>query len=254
MEYIKRNSVFSFLYTSSKNKDMNEIYESIKNNKIDCDNEFLEKCQTIKDIILNKINNGMTYESYVTYKDAIKKLDPNVYYIYIDNLINILSLDESYLNHIVNYELENNNYNCLKCNRNNENINISHISSIDILNEIHSYMKSFVSNYVKELTKDYPKEYIVDFYNKVLEFKDYYITAINKDFINEFSYLENTIYESLYFNFLNDLPNVFKSYLKSIYRNSVKDRLERDTYKFYNPPRHHSQGYGYFKKYKDYKR
>ena len=40
----------------------------------------------------------------------------------------------------------------------------------------------------------------------------------------------------------------------SIMCREFKDRIEKDTYKFYNPPRQRSQGYGYYKKFKDYRR
>ena len=115
-------------------------------------------------------------------------------------------------------------------------------------------MKVFVADYVKELTKNYPKEYIAVLYSQVIEYKEYYEELLIKSFTKEFDYLENTIYRSLYLNFLNNLSSFFRSYLKSVYRNSVKDRIEKDTYKFYNPPRQRSQGYGYYKKFKDYRR
>lgn len=254
MEKSKQKSILSYLYATSKGKDMKEIYEIIKNNKIECNDDFIERCQIIKDLFLKKIENGMDYDTYLKYKEAIKGLDTNTYYIYINNLIYILGMDKSYLNYIVKQEYLNGNYNCLKPGKNNENVNISHVSSIDILKELYGKMKLFVANYVKELTKDYPKEYIAEFYNQVIEHKEYYEVILTKAFTNEFNYLENTIYKSLYLNFFNNLSSFFRSYLKSVYNNSVKDRIEKDMYKFYNHPRQRSQGYGYYKKFKDYRR
>ena len=56
MGFIRKKSMFSYLYATSKEEDMIEVYESIMNNKIDCNDEFKERCQIVKDLFLNKIN------------------------------------------------------------------------------------------------------------------------------------------------------------------------------------------------------
>ena len=43
MELVKHKSMFSCLYATSKNKDINEIYQTIKNNNINCNSEVLDK-------------------------------------------------------------------------------------------------------------------------------------------------------------------------------------------------------------------
>ena len=53
MEKSKQKSILSYLYVTSKGKDMREIYEIIKNNKIECNDDFIERCQIIKDLFLN---------------------------------------------------------------------------------------------------------------------------------------------------------------------------------------------------------
>jgi len=250
MKNIKQKSIFSYLYATSKDKDMNEILEIIKNNKIECDNEYFDKCKIIKDLFLERIENDMDYDAYLKYKEAIKRLDTNTYYIYIDSLIKILETDDFKLLSIINYERINGSFNCLK---DNNLVNIDSSLSIDMLNEIYGNMKLFVSDYVCSLIKDKTINEIDEMYNDIKDDISIYYILFENYFMDKYSYLEFSIYKELYINFLSNLKDILRNYFKDKYTVIAKNRIEKDKVKYYNLPNRSCNSYGYYKKFSSYR-
>jgi len=218
MGLIKRKSMFSYLFATSKEEDMSEVYESIMNNKIDCNDEFLERCQIVKDLFLNKINNGMTYESYLRYKESFKRLDVNTCKMYINNLIDICKLSEKDMLEIVFKELFNKQYACLTTSKRNSEIIIDSSLVLDILNEINRIINQFLGKYIANIIKDKTKEERIKIYNNIDQELGIYKIIIKELYIDKFSYLDNGAFKDIYNKYLNEIDDLFiQRFKKEIY-------------------------------------
>lgn len=215
--YCKEKIHINFLY--SNQQEIKKIKEQIIANPIDCEQEYLEKCIKVRDLFLKRIDD-MTESIYYSYRDCFKYINSGTH-IYIDNLITLLEQDDITLKELVNNEKNNYNYYYIIKYKENNNLNDDDVLPVEIsialLDDIYNRMLNIIRDYAYKLVVnnyfEHNKKQITDIIDD--EFT-YHITIsiLKEKLINEFSYLEKTLYNDIYQKILNNLNKEFNNSLK----------------------------------------
>lgn len=225
----KQKSIFNFIYTNKIN-DMKDIYQKIKENKIECDDKYLDKCKIIKNSFLNKMNSGMEYDEYFSYKEGFKSLDIYNYDDYIDNLVTIFNKSDIEILLEVYKGLLSKKYFCLThFNKNNEIILYPSLI-IKMLNENHRNIKQFFGKNCAKLINNTSKEEKLAIYNDISNGNSIYSMILKEVFIDKFSGLEDTIFKEVYLKYLNDFDEYLLKFMRTAVNSHQDPRIDYEKF------------------------
>lgn len=224
-----RNSIYDFIKVSNTT-DMEIIYNKILNNEIECDKIYLNKCLIIKELFLNKINLGMDFPTYKKYKKSFKYLSFNDY-IYIDNLITILKLPDNELLKKISEMIENDKYNNIILKEKDETTNYQ-IIAINTLCKLNHDIYNFIIKYIHKIIENKTNKEIIDMYNDTINGNSFYNTVLKEIYIDNYKYLENTLFKELYLTILNDFDKVFIRYFRNIINYLEPKKITYDMYPY----------------------
>ena len=232
----KKKIHLNFLY--SCNGQISKIYKDIETNPINCNQEYLKKCIEVRNLFLKRIDEGMTSSEYYKFKRSFKELNKYTHYL-IDNIITLLKQSDESLINLVTSESKNYNYKCTidyyRQNLKKKDKQFSQELSFMILNEIQNRMLKMIREYA---SKTVSSEYKKTNNNPIPAILDdetsyfIYTSILNKKFIDEFSYLENTLYNDIYSQILNNLNQEFNkavinsfNYISTYSNNAIQNHI-----------------------------
>lgn len=238
VQYRRKKNIFNFLFTT-KTKDMKKIYDKILENKIECDSKYFEKCQVVKELFLNKIKVGMTYDEYIKYKEAIKNMDVMEPDSYIDNIVTILKKTDEELLLEVYKGVVSRKYNCLTTSKRNSEIIFSSSLVINMLDEIHRDIKQLFSKYSVSLIKNKEKSEKISIHNEINNGSSIYSIILKELYIDRFSYLEDIIFKDIYLLYLENIERNLIIFFRTVISSSREDDLSYEKF-----PSNNSAVYG----------
>ena len=164
--------------------------------------------------------NSYTYRSY---KNCFKYINTDAH-LYLDNIITLLEQDDNTLIELVNNEKNNYNYLYIFQYQQRNNLNdkdkLPPEISITLIKDIYTRMINTIREFAYKLAA---KEFFEDKERKLDAFFDdeitYYIvtTILREKIIDEYSYLDETLYSDIYQNLLNNLHQEFNRHLRTSY-------------------------------------
>lgn len=223
LHYRGEVSYFSFLgLPKAKKHTIKHAKKSILEKNIKCPLEYMDKFILIKQIILDKLDNGLTIEEYKDIKSTLIALDNIDILENIDLIIEILSKENSEIIDLINEEICVHNYKSLL--ERKESINEDGKKTYITVNKEVTIGLIFL--FIKEILRDY-KTMLYNFSEKLLYLNgevDYQLLLQisndiyeNKD--NEYlKIIQNQLKER--FSYLNETGNLSSIY--SLFENNIR--------------------------------
>ena len=234
-------SYLNFMFPQRKKlRNIEKVKDFIISSPVICDKEIKKECEEIKQLLLNKIDNGLTYQEYIDIKSSIASLSNYDIKENIEIIVDIFRKNNIEIIKIINEETSLKRYNVMLDRKEkidsdgkktyetvNREITLGLI--FDILKEISRSYISFIdetSNKIYALNNNEIKS-LIELANDLIDNEENeYLEIVKKSFAEKFSYLnESKIFKAMYKRFENNLRYELIKILRFKY---IKENVNKD--------------------------